>query len=175
MDLQSGFWQVPIEENSRDKTAFQTPMGLYRWRAVPMGLLNASATFQSLMNTVLEGLSHSRCYIDDSVTASMTFRDHMRDLEEVLLRFRRYRLTVSGAKCEWCRSEIKFLGYEVSGDGVRPDRGKVRVVADFPTPHNRLGVQRFLGLVNYYRRFVPRLAMVAQPLFRMLPKSSQEK
>ena len=169
LDLTRGYWQVAVAEESRPKTAFVTHCGLFQFRVLPFGLCNAPATFQRLMNTVLAGLIYKTCavYLDDIVIASPTFEQHLMDLDEVLSRLRAAGLSLKLAKCQFCLSELSFLGYKVTSLGIHPDADKVAAVTEFKVPTNAKHVRQFLGLTGYYRRFVHNYAQIAEPLFAL--------
>ncbi|KAI2647570.1 Retrovirus-related Pol polyprotein from transposon 17.6 [Labeo rohita] len=126
IDLSRGYWQVAMAENSKQKTAFISHCGLFQFWVLPFGLCKAPSTFQRLMNTVLAGLIYKSCavYLDDIVVASPTFEQHLVDLKEVLARLESAGLSVKLEKCQFCRSELTFLGYSVTTDGVRPNEEK---------------------------------------------------
>ncbi|KAL1273648.1 hypothetical protein QQF64_026462 [Cirrhinus molitorella] len=119
------------------------------------------------MNSVLVGLIYKSCavYLDDIVVASPTFEQHLADLKEVLTRLESAGLSVKLEKCQFCRSELTFLGYNVTTNGVQPNKDKVKAVTDFGTPTNVKQVRQFLGLTSYYRRFIHDYARHAEPLF----------
>lgn len=169
IDLVRGYWQVGMAENSKQKTAFISHCGLFQFRVLPFGLCNAPATFQRLMNSVLAGLIYKSCavYLDDIVVVSPTFEQHLVDLKEVLDRLESEGLSVKLEKCQFCRSELTFLGYNVTTDGVRPNKDKVKAVTDFVSPTNVKQVRQFLGLTSYYRRFINDYARHAEPLFAL--------
>lgn len=175
LDLQSGYWQVEVDEHSRDKTAFATPFGLYQFRRMPFGLTNAPATFQRLMEAALHGLSPLIClvYLDDIIVFSSTFEEHLSRLRTVFTRLRQAGLKLKPRKCKLLCSLVRFLGHVVSDQGVATDPEKIRVVAEWPRPTDVAGVRSFLGLAGYYRRFVKDFASVARPLNRLLEKSQQ--
>lgn len=169
IDLARGYWQVAVAENSKPKTAFISHCGLFQFRVLPFGLCNAPATFQRLMNSVLAGLIYKSCavYLDDIVVASPTFEQHLVDLREVLTRLESAGLSIKLAKCQFCRSELTFLGYKISPNGIMPNEEKVRAVTDFHNPANVKQVRQFLGMTSYYRRFIQDYARHAEPLFAL--------
>ena len=166
LDLQSGYWQVPIAECDRHKTAFITPFGLYEFNVVPFGLTNAPAVFQQIMNAVLRGLDPRTvmCYLDDIVVAGKSVSDLMDKLGQVFQRFREHGLKFGPNKCKLFKREIQFLGHIVSNKGIRMDPEKLKGIRDFETPKNRKQVQSFLGTCNYYRRFIRNFSHIAFPL-----------
>lgn len=169
IDLARGYWQVAMSEQSKPMTAFISHCGLYQFRVLPFGLCNAPATFQRLMNSVLAGLIYKSCavYLDDIVVASPTFDQHIIDLKDVLTRLETAGLSVKLAKCQFCRSELTFLGYNVTAEGIRPCVEKVRAVTEFMPPTCVKQVRQFLGLTGYYRRFIHEYARHAEPLFAL--------
>ena len=170
LDLRSGYWQVEMEEKSREKTAFITHKGLYEFKVMPYGLTNAPATFQRLMDIVLAGLKWQCClvYIDDVIIYSPTFEQHVEDLKRVFGALRSAKLTLKTSKCHFCRRETKYLGHVITSDGVKPDPDLIKSVVNFPRPENIRDVQSFLGLTGYYRRFIQNYAKIAEPLIKQL-------
>ncbi|UYV78619.1 hypothetical protein LAZ67_16002183, partial [Cordylochernes scorpioides] len=174
MDLQSGYWQIDVEEADREKTAFITPDGLYEFKVMPFGLCNAPATFERMMDGLLKGLKWTicLCYLDDIVVFSDDFEEHLRRLQLVLGCLRKAGLCLNSGKCRFGAKTITVLGHEVSGDGICLDPEKIRAVRDFPRPNSLKEVRSFLGLSSYYRRFIPNYAHIAQPLNALLKKDS---
>ena len=172
LDLASGYWQVGMDPNSQEKTAFTTHAGLYEFTVMPFGLCNAPATFQRLMEGVLVGLAREKCliYLDDVLVIGQTFSEHLSNLREVFNRLTTAGLKLKPAKCRLGREEVAFLGYVVSADGISADPGKVRAVTDFPTPRDLKSLRAFLGLTSYYRRFTPRYSAIAHPLYHLTRK-----
>ena len=170
LDLRSGYWQVEMERNSRDKTAFVTHKGLFQFNVMPFGLTNAPATFQRLMDIVLAGLKWQCClvYIDDVVIYSPTFEQHLTDLKNVFEALRTANLTLKASKCQFCRKEMRYLGHIITQQGIKPDPDLVKSVTHFPQPKKIKDVQSFLGLTGYYRKFIRDYAKIAEPLLQQL-------
>ena len=166
MDLASGYWQVEMDEEDAQKTAFITSEGLYEWTVMPFGLTNAPATFQRMMHEVLGDLIYTKApvYIDDINTHSITFEQHLKDLAEVFQRIRSARLKLRADKCKFCFNEIEFLGYVVGKDGIKTDKKKIEKIMNYPRPITITELKGFLGLASYYRRFIKDFSKIAKPL-----------
>ncbi|KAL7862811.1 hypothetical protein SRHO_G00117950 [Serrasalmus rhombeus] len=148
LDLASGYWQVKMDEQDREKTAFTTPFGLFEWDRMPFGLCNAPATFQRLMQRCLSGqLAESTLvYLDDAIVYSVDFTAHLAHLEAVFQSLEGYGLKLRPEKCHLFQREVKFLGHCVSGKGIFPDPAKISAVKDWATPKTVRQVRSFLGL-----------------------------
>ena len=172
LDLASGYWQVGMDKESQEKTAFTTHNGLYEFTVMPFGLCNAPATFQRLMESVLSGLAREKClvYLDDVLVIGSTFQEHLKNLREVFTRLAKAGLKLKPSKCKLIRKELDFLGYVVSRNGISVDPKKVSAVTKFQTPVDVKSLRAFLGLASYYRRFVPAFSSVANPLYSLTRK-----
>lgn len=170
LDLASGYWQVRVDEEDREKTAFTTPFGLFEWERMPFGLCNAPATFQRLMQRCLNGqlVDSTLVYLDDVIVFSPDFASHLKHLEEVFQAMEKYGLKLRPEKCQLLRRQVKFLGHCVSYQGVAPDPDKVTAVQHFLTPKTVRHVRAFLGFVGYYRRFIKNFSKIAKPLNALL-------
>lgn len=158
IDLCKGYYQVPLAETAKKKTAFITPGRKYQFTRMPFGLKNAPATFQRLMDGILGGLEYAAAYIDDVVVASDTWDNHLIHLQEVLGRIAQAGLKVKKLKCVFGRAEVSFLGHRLGKGKVHPQVAKVEAVRNFTKPTTKKALRGFLGLVGYYRRFVPDFA-----------------
>jgi hypothetical protein len=166
IDLRTGFFQIWLAEGDREKTAFRTRYGHFEWTVLPMGLTNAPATFQHLMNNTFRDML-DRCvlaFLDDIVVYSRTLEEHRRDVHATLTRLREAGLYAKRNKCELFKHEIEFLGHHVGRDGLRVMQDKIRGVQSWPTPRNASELRSFLGLSGYYRRFVAGFSGRAAPL-----------
>ena len=166
LDLASGYWQVEMDEDSKEKTAFITEEGLYEFNIMPFGLCNAPATFQRLMHMVLGGLIYTKApvYLDDINVHSRTFEQHLQDIREVFECIRKAKLKIRLDKCEFCKQELKFLGHVIGKDGIKTDEEKIKKVKEFPRPRNKKEIKSFLGLASYYRKFISGFSKIAKPL-----------
>ena len=169
LDLISGYWQVALDEEDGEKTAFRTTEGLYKFRVMPFGLCNAPATFQRLMDLVLAGLQWSHClvYIDDIIILGRDFADHISNLDRVFQRIQEAGLKLKPRKCAFLQDQVCYLGHVVSREGIATDPEKIRKVETWPVPTSAREVQRFLGFANYYRKFIRSFATIARPLHRL--------
>ena len=172
LDLASGYWQVELAPDAREKSAFSTHRGLFEFTRMPFGLCNAPATFQRLMQVILTGLEGKSCfvYLDDILVVSSTFEDHLHHLAELFERLRQAGLRLKPKKCLLLRKEVPYLGHILSASGVRPDPAKIETVKSFPTPTDITKIRQFLGLASYYRRFIPAFARIAHPLHHLTKK-----
>ena len=176
LDLASGYWQVELDENSKEKTAFSTQKGHYEFNVMPFGLTNAPATFQRLMECTLAGLNNMECliYLDDIIVFSANFTQHLEQLEHIFDRLRTTGLTLNPAKCKFAQTEVKYLGFMVTPKGIKPNSDKVDAVLNYPVPRNVTQLRHFLGMSNYYRRFIYQYSKIASPLHKLTRKSNQD-
>ena len=175
LDLSQSFYAIPLDPRDRDKTAFATRRGQYRFCRCPMGISNSPGLFARLMTLVLHGLTYFCClvFIDDTIVLGRDFDDHLLNVETVMQRFRQSGLKLKPGKCKFFQKRVKFLGHVVSQDGVGVDPLKVSCIREWPFPRNITELRGFLGLTSYYRAFCPGYAKVAEPLAEMLRKNEK--
>ena len=177
LDMATGYWQVGLAEEDREKTAFTTGKGLHQFRVMAMGLKNASGTFQRLMELVLAGLDTKNClvYLDDIILFNRTEDEHIATLREVFQRIRAAGLKLKPQKCRLAKREVSFLGHMVSEQGIRPDTRNVEKVSGWPEPSTEDEMRSFLGLTGYYSRFIQDYAEVSSPLWNAKAENADGK
>ena len=175
LDLASGYWQVEVDPCDKEKTAFSTSQGHFEFNVMPFGLTNAPTTFQRLMECILAGLSGEQCliYLDDVIIFSATFEEHLKRLGSVFERFRSAGLKLKLKKCQFAQKSVTYLGHIISNKGIEPDKAKLEAVINYPKSASSKEVKQFVGLSNYYRRFIPGYARIAEPLHQFLRKNSK--
>lgn len=174
VDLKSGYFQVPIDEDDRQKTAFTCHRGLYEFNRCPFGLSCAPAIFMELMNIVLEGLEEIAIpYLDDIIILGATEEAHLANLKTVFQRLREHGLKMKLRKCFFFQTEVQYLGFIVCRDGVKPDPDKVSAIRELAAPSNVREVRGLIGMCSYYRRFIPNFSEIAAPLIELTKKHAR--
>ena len=172
LDLGKGYWQIPVKQSARDKTAFVTPFGLYQFTRMPFGLSGAPGTFQRLMDKVLRGHhEYAAAYLDDIIIHSESWEDHIKHITVVLNSLMKAGLTAKPSKCQFGRDEIVYLGHRVERGRVQPEQSKIKAIQDFPKPATKKQVRAFLGLAGYYWKFIKNFSEVTAPLSDMVKQS----
>ncbi|KAL5961755.1 Retrovirus-related Pol polyprotein from transposon opu [Taenia solium] len=169
LDLKSGYWQVEVAEVDREKTAFIVPNGLYEFQTMPFGLCNAAATFQRLMQMALMRLFPKQCiiYLDDILVFGKDVQEHNAN------RLRDAGLTLNPKKCHFLQRLAAFPGHAASSDGMAVTEDRENHVKTWPAPTNQTELRSFLGLANYYRRFVKGLAKNSAPQHNLTEKQGK--
>ena len=175
----SGLWaqhastaQVLLDEESSKYTAFAALGRQYQYNVLAMGLCGAPAYFQQTMNRVFEGMIGKSLlvYLDDVLALGETWEEHLQNLRHVFERLRKANLKLKATKCRFAMDRVKFLGHELSADGISKDSDKIQPIRDYPVPKSVKELQSFLGVLGYYRKFVLGYAQIAAPLNELLRK-----
>lgn len=177
IDLKDAFWQIPLEESSKEKTAFTiSGRGLFEFQVLPFGLSNSAQTQCQVVDSVLGYDLEPKCftYLDDIICATETFEEHIECLKTIASRLTKGNLTVNLEKSKFCHDKLKYLGFMLTKDGIQVDQGKVSAILDFPSPKNVKNVRSILGMIEWYRRFIPDFSIIAAPITNLLKKSNSK-
>ena len=175
LDIHKGFHNILLEKKSREKTAFTVPgRGLFQLKKMPFGLTNAPATFQRMIDSLIGPEMEPRVfvYMDDIIIVTESFEEHLKWLSKVVKKIKDTNLNLNLKKCEFCCSQVKYLGYLVNENGLLVDPDKVSLILEYPTPRNVKELRRFLGMASWYRRFIPNFSSVVAPLNLLLRKET---
>ena len=168
LDANSGFHQIPLDKQSTLLTTFITPFGRFCYNRLPFGISSAPEYYQRMMSQVLDGLPGVACLMDDVIIFGTTLEEHDLRLKSTLQRLQTAGITLNTSKCEFRKSQIKFLGQVVGVNGIQPDPNMISAIKDLPEPQNISDICRFLGMVNQLAKFTPNLSEVTKPLRELL-------
>ena len=176
LDLRSGYYHISLKDSAKPKSAFVlSSLGKYQFNRVPFGLAQAPAYFQKLINDVLKGCNFVMGYLDDIIIYSRSEKEHLEHLEEIFTRLKAAGLKLKLEKCCFFKKHIQYLGHLISADRIQPLPEKLESIAKMPAPRNPKEVKQFLGLVGYYRKFVPRFADISRVLTHLTKKDMEFK
>lgn len=173
LDLASGFYQVEMNPSDIHKTGFNVENGKYEFLRMPMGLKNSPSTLQRVMDNVLQDLQNSIClvYLDDIIVFSTSLQEHVVNLEKVFKRLRESNFKIQLDKSEFMKQETPYLGHIITPNGVKPNPDKISAIEKYPLPRTAKQIKQFLGLLGYYRKFIPDFARITKPLTQCLKKN----
>jgi len=163
LDLSHAYLQLELEEDSQELVTINTHNGLYKYKRLPFGVALAPAIFQRIMEATLQSLPMVCVYLDDILVLDKTQQEHLTNLNEVLTRLEAAGLCLKKEKCTFCQPQVAYLGHIISVDGLKPSPNKLRAVSELLSPSKVSGLKTFLGLVNYYAKFLPDLATRLAP------------
>jgi hypothetical protein len=166
LDLVKGYHQIPLDEKSKEYTAFSTSKGHWQWCRLPFGLRNAPAAFQREIMKVLQEFSQRKVtvYIDDILINDVSFDDHLELVRQVLTALKNHNLKIKPQKCSWFKPEVEFLGHIVGRNGIKKLPTYVEAISAFPMPNTVKEMQSFLGVINFQRKFIPGCSEISKPL-----------
>ena len=164
LTFSQAYLQISLTEESRACVTINTHHGLYRYTRLPFGVSPAPAIFQRTMDTILQGMPHTVCYFDDILVTGSTQKEHLQNLEEVLKKLRDQGARVKKSKCAFLQKSVEFLGHQIDSEGIHTTSGKVEAISQAPRPINQPQIHSFLGLTQYYGKFVPNLSTLLHPL-----------
>ncbi|XP_039469023.1 uncharacterized protein K02A2.6-like [Oreochromis aureus] len=170
IDLNQAYLQMHVEEQSREMLTINTHKGLFRYCRLPFGITSAPALFQRAIDQILSGLPGVQCYLDDILCTGADDEEHLRNLDATLQRLKEYGLRVRKEKCDFFQSSVEYLGHVSDANGLHAAPSKITAIVDAPPPQNVSQLKSFLGLLNYYGRFIPNLASLLKPLHNLLRK-----
>ena len=174
VDVKNGFWHVPLDDESSKLTTFATPWGRFRWLRMPFGISPAPEEFQRRLDEAIEGLDGVRTVADDIIvfgvgdTKDAALRDHDTKFLNLLERCRQKHITLNKDKLKFKLHELSYVGHVISAEGLKPDPAKVEAILDMPSPSDKQGVRRFMGMVNYLQKFAPGLSEHTKPIRDLL-------
>lgn len=177
LDLVRGYYQMSLDPDSREFTAFSTSRSHWQFKRLPFGLCNAPAAFQRQMQQVLSGFPHSKVvvYIDDILIMEKGFVKHLELVGKVLMTLSSHGIKINPEKCSWVQEKVKFLGHQISSKGLEKLPEYIEKVKSFPKPTTVKQLREFLGLINFQRKFIPDCALIGRPLFAETGGSGRKK
>ena len=173
LDLAHAYLQVPLDAESKKFTTINTHRGLYQYNRLPFGISSAPAIFQRTIENILQNLPHTCVYLDDILVTGKTESEHIKNLEEVLIRLEKAGLRLKKQKCSFMLPYVDYLGHSITPEGLQPTKEKIRAITDAPVPTNLAQLRSFLGLVNYHSKFLPQLATILAPLYSLLRRNNK--
>ncbi|XP_071082592.1 uncharacterized protein [Haliotis cracherodii] len=175
IDVSKAYWQIPMEESSKELTAFITPDGLYQWKVMPFEVVNAPAVFSRLMRQVLHSIPNTDNYIDDIIEGTEEWSPHVVSLRDIFTRLRQFHLTARPSKVKIGYKQLEFLGHRVGSGLIQPEGKNVEKILNVERPQTKKQVRALLGLTGYYRKFIPNYAAIAVPLTDLTKKGKSNK
>ncbi|CAB3223065.1 unnamed protein product [Arctia plantaginis] len=176
LDINSAFWAIPLRVEDRSKTGIVTQDGHFQWTCLPFGLKTSPAIFQRILSNILRKhnlTGYSVNYIDDILIYSSTFEEHIRHIRNVLEAIIKEGFRLKFQKCTFASDSVKYLGHIIQNNSVRPPKDNLISIRNFPTPKTQKKIRQFLGKINFYHEYIPRSAIILDPLHNLLRKNEK--
>jgi len=158
-DFCKGYWQIPMEENSKDRTTFVSSRGLFRFKVMPFGLVNAGSTYNRMVRKLLDGATNLQSYVDDVIGHTKNWDEHIQTLRDFF-----ERVSLKSSKCKIVFGTVNFLGHTLNSNFIGPLQETIVRILEMPRPRTKKQVRSLLGLINFYRRYIPDCATLISPL-----------
>ena len=175
LDLAEAYLQIPLDEQSNELTVINTHQGLYKFKRLPFGLSCAPAVFHKLIEQLVGDIPGVACYLDDIVVTGRSEQDHLNNLQKTMDKLNVSGLRLKLEKCQFFQDSVTYLGHILDREGIRPHPDKIKAITAMPEPQNQSELRSFLGMVQYYDRFIPGLATNCAVLYDLLQKNSKWK
>lgn len=176
LDINSAFWSIPLRVEDRNKTGFVTQEGHFQWTCLPFGLKTSPAIFQRILSNILRKYKLSNFtinYIDDILVFSKTFLEHINHLNQLLEAIMKEGFRLKFTKCLFAANSVKYLGHIIQNNTVRPVKDNLISIRNFPTPKTQKNIRQFLGKINFYNEYIPKSAIILDPLHNLLRKGQR--
>lgn len=173
LDMRSGYYHVNINPNDRHKTAFVTQLGKFEFNRVPFGLINGPKYFNNMMQEILFEIPNTKVFVDDIIVFTKTKEEHLKILERILSKFSEKNICLNPRKCSFLKPEISYLGLIINGKNVKPNESRLKEFNKWPEPKTKRQLQKILGLINWYRPFIPNLSSLLSPLYEKLKDNNK--
>ena len=170
IDLRQAYHQLELDDNSKSYLTINTHKGLYKYNRLVFGIASSPAIWQRTIDQVLDGIPNTSCILDDMIITGKTDEEHLKNLQTVLKRLQDYNLRVNKDKCKFFQEEISYCGHKIDSNGLQKTQEKIEAIVNAPKPENLTQLRAFLGMVNYYAKFLSNLASVLHPLNHLLQK-----
>ena len=175
LDLANAYQQISLEQQSRQLVTINTHKGLYYYNRLPFGISAAPSIFQQTMENLLQGIPNTCIYLDDVLITGDSQQSHLANLEAVMCKLQTAGLRLKRSKCNFMMPSVEYLGHQISAQGLQPTEDKVHTIKAAPVPTDVTQLRSFVGLVNFYGKFLPNLSSVLAPLYALLQKGSKWK
>ena len=173
LDLSNAYQQLMLDEASQELTTINTEKGLFSYQRMPFGISAAPAIFQRTMETVLQGIPMTAIYLDDILITGKDLDEHLQNLDMVLNRLQMNGMRLRNEKCSFLKPEVVYLGHKIDSEGIHPTTDKCQAIKEAPVPTNLGELRSYLGLLNYYHKFLPNLSSTLAPLYKLLNKNTK--